>query len=629
MKTTLRQTLQSAVPFLLLANLCTAKTVTYDFNVTWVTANPDGLADRKVVGINGQWPLPIIEVEKGDQLVVNMHNGLDKASSIHFHGMYQNTTTEMDGPAYVTQCPVPPGMDITYNFTVNQNGTYWYHCHTEACYPDGYRQALLVHDKDAYFNENVEEEFTITLSDWYHRMTESIEPEFLSLYNPTGAEPIPQSFLFNDTLGTSISVQPGKKYLLRLINVGAFVAQYFYIEDHEFTIVEVDGIYTEPKVTDLIYISAAQRYTILLETKNSTDKNYPIVTVADSTLLDLIPSDLQLNHTDWLEYNKDAAHDEAVMKVEESSELVPADDAALVPYDRQALLPEPDLEITLSVVMDNLINGFGYAFFDNISYTHPKVPTLFTVMSAAEDQVSNAEIYGEFTHPIVLEHNQVVQIVLNNADTGSHPFHLHGHAFQVIDRYPPQGEHFYELADVAEPVEFDPNNHTAFPEYPIRRDTLVIPPQGYLVIRFVADNPGVWLFHCHIDWHLMQGLALTLIEAPDQIRERVKIPQNHYDVCSAAGVAVQGNAAGNTQDYLNLQGQPRQPAWLPAGFTPRGIVALTFTILAALLGLASIVIYGLSDLTYGKEDSSLAGDSQGPLEEPGSTPRETVEAKRN
>lgn len=113
---------------LLLPFLAEAKTVSYDFNVTWVNANPDGLFERKVVGINGQWPLPIIEVDKGDQLIVNMYNGLDDghSTSIHFHGMFQNGTNEMDGPSMVTQCPVPPGSSITYNFTVNQNGTYWY-----------------------------------------------------------------------------------------------------------------------------------------------------------------------------------------------------------------------------------------------------------------------------------------------------------------------------------------------------------------------------------------------------------------------------------------------------------------------------------------------------------------------
>ncbi|KAJ5159865.1 Iron transport multicopper oxidase fetC [Penicillium canariense] len=570
-----------------------AKTVTYDFNVTWVTANPDGLYDRKVVGINGQWPLPVIEVDKGDQLVVNMHNGLgDKRASIHFHGMFQNGTNEMDGPSMVTQCPVSPGSSITYNFTVNQNGTYWYHCHTDYCYPDGYRQALIVHDKDAYFNDMYDEEYAITMSDWYHEMIEDIT--FIDKSNPTGAEPIPNAFLFNDTLNSSLSVEPGKTYLLRLINVGAFVAQYFYIEDHTFKIVEIDGVYTDATEASILYISVAQRYSVLVTMKNSTEKNYPIVTVADSQLLDTIPSDLRLNHTNWLEYNKTAAHPQATITVADASDLIPFDDMSLVPHDRMELLPEADLVIDLTVYMENLDNGADYALLNNISYTRPKVPTLFTVMSAGE-LATNSEVYGDYTHPMVLGHNQVVEIILNNGDGGSHPFHLHGHNFQLINRAPAYGEHFYDYAD-GDPVAYDPSNHTAFPKYPARRDTFVLPPQGYFVIRFVADNPGVWFFHCHIDWHLQQGLGMTLIEAPLQIQERLTIPQNHYDVCEASGVQSKGNAAGNTVDYLDLSGQNKQVAWLPAGFTAKGIVAMVFSCVSAFLGMAFISVYGASGI---------------------------------
>lgn len=61
-----------------------AVTHTFDWNFTWVTANPDGLADRKVIGINNQWPLPVREVNKGDRMVVNMFNGLgDKKTCLH------------------------------------------------------------------------------------------------------------------------------------------------------------------------------------------------------------------------------------------------------------------------------------------------------------------------------------------------------------------------------------------------------------------------------------------------------------------------------------------------------------------------------------------------------------------
>src|SRR5687768_150118 len=143
----------------------------------------------------------------------------------------------------------------------------------------------------------------------------------------------------NDTQHSSLPVKPNTTYLLRLVNIAAFVGQYFYIEDHTFKIVEVDGVYTEPTEASLIYISGAQRYSILVTTKNQTAENFAMVTVADSTLLDTIPSKLQLNNTNWLEYNKSAAHDEAVVSVAESSDLDPLDDITLVPYDNMRLLP--------------------------------------------------------------------------------------------------------------------------------------------------------------------------------------------------------------------------------------------------------------------------------------------------
>ncbi|RMZ92479.1 hypothetical protein DV736_g294, partial [Chaetothyriales sp. CBS 134916] len=510
--------------------------------------------------------------------------------------MFQNGTNEMDGANAVTQCGVPPGSDFTYNLTVNQNGTYWYHCHVDYCYPDGYRQALIVHDPDAFFANDYKEEFTLTMSDWYHELTETIAPTFLSLYNPTGAEPIPQSFLLNDTLNTSLPVEPGTTYMLRLINIGAFVAQYFYIEDHELTIIEIDGVYTEPAKADILYIAVAQRYSVLVTTKNSTDKNYPIVTVADSNLLDTIPPDLQLNNTNWLEYNKSAPHPQADITIDEASDLVPFDDWTLVPADHFPLLSEPVHNIEVTVVMANLENGKGYAFLDNISYTAPVVPALYTVLSSG-NLSTNEAIYGEFTHSVVLEHNQVVQIVLNNNDTGTHPFHLHGHNFQLLSRDPPLGPHFNDYADLDSPVNFNPDNHTAFPKIPARRDVFVVPPQGSWVIRFVADNPGVWFFHCHIDWHLAQGLGMLLVEAPQQLQAKYPngLPKDHLAACRAGGVPTTGNAAGNSENFLDLSGQHKQVGWIAAGFTARGIVALVFSTINAVLGMTFIGIYGWLD----------------------------------
>ena len=107
---------------------------------------------------------------------------------------------------------------------------------------------------------------------------------------------------------------------------------------------------------------------------------------------------------------------------------------------------------------------------------------------------------------------------------------------------------------------------------------------------------GVWFFHCHIEWHVVSGLAATFVEAPLELQAQLKgkIPQDHLDACAGVGVPTAGNAAGNTVDLLDLRGQPEPPKPLPKGFTARGIVALAFSIVSGLLGVATIIWYGLA-----------------------------------
>lgn len=110
-----------AALLLSLISLASAATVTYDFEIGWVTANPDGQANRPVIGINGQWPIPRIECEVGDRIIVNVLNSLgNQTTSLHFHGLYMTNATHMDGPIQVSQCPIPPGSRFTYNFTVSR-----------------------------------------------------------------------------------------------------------------------------------------------------------------------------------------------------------------------------------------------------------------------------------------------------------------------------------------------------------------------------------------------------------------------------------------------------------------------------------------------------------------------------
>jgi iron transport multicopper oxidase len=172
-----------------------------------------------------------------------------------------------------------------------------------------------------------------------------------------------------------------------------------------------------------------------------------------------------------------------------------------------------------------------------------KVPTLFTAFST-RDANTNPLIYGT-VNPFVVNRGDIVQLTVNNLDAAIHPFHLHGHQFQVCER-PSSNKGAF-------------NNHTRnFPAVPPRRDTIAVNAGSYAVLRFQAENPGVWLFHCHIEWHVIMGLTATIIEAPQELAG-LSIPSDSQEACSIQGIPIAGNAAGNTVNVTDLTGAPTVP----------------------------------------------------------------------
>ena len=112
---------------------------------------------------------------------------------------------------------IPPGESLTYNFTVQQNGTYWIHSHVMGQYPDGLRSPFVIRSLNEPYK--YDEDITITLSDWYHKEMKDGIADFMTLKNPTGAEPVPQAALINDRQNGTIDFLPGKTYRLRFVNL--------------------------------------------------------------------------------------------------------------------------------------------------------------------------------------------------------------------------------------------------------------------------------------------------------------------------------------------------------------------------------------------------------------------------
>ncbi|KAI9470861.1 MAG: Cupredoxin [Benjaminiella poitrasii] len=556
-----------------LSGAAQAARVVYDMNITYVDANPDNLYPRQVVGINGQWPIPAVNVTYGDTLVMNVHNSLNEPTSLHAHGQFQNGTNYMDGPVMVTQCAIPPNYDLQYEFNITQNGTYWVHSHYEGQYMDGLRFPLIIQNPEEPYT--YDEDIVITLSDWYHATSYDNLKIFMSIYNPTGAEPVPDSALINDNRNVTFNFTPGKTYRLRIINMSGFATFYYTIDNHDLDIIEVDGVYTERTTVDSLYLTAAQRYSVLVTAKNTTEFNYYMHGDMDTVMFDTIPDGLNPNATAPIYYDESHQNFAPINDIGMDSTF---EDVGLVPYYKEAAV-EPDHQVNLTFNFDVTTDGMNRGFFNDLPYLAPLVPTTNTMFTVG-DLATNEAVYGPQTRAFVLNHLDMVELVLNNLDANDHPFHLHGHVFQIVA--------------IGTGV-FDGNrsNVNWLNDNPVRRDTIKIESGGYRIIRFRADNPGAWIFHCHIDWHLESGLAVIFVEAPDVAQKRMTLPDTFIELCEAGGTPGTGNGAGKSG--LDLSGAPSGITLIYDGFTAKGKGAMAGCIISAIIGMAAIVWYALND----------------------------------
>lgn len=129
------------------------------------------------------------------------------------------------------------------------------------------------------------------------------------------------------------------------------------------------------------------------------------------------------------------------------------------------------------------------------------------------------------------------------------------------------------------------------PPSPTIRDTVTVPAEGYLVIRFKANNPGVWFFHCHVDWHIPAGLASTFITAPELVDKQ--LPEQFKQLCKAMGFPATGNAAGKQGD--DVEGAP-------GGIGPVKNTFMMGAIVATLVGLSTIIWHVWIDPGQPEED---------------------------
>ncbi|KAG2139726.1 laccase [Suillus clintonianus] len=466
---------------------------------------PDGFI-RPATLVDGVFPGPLIAAQKGDHFDIEVVNKLKddkmfRLTSVHWHGISQNRTNYADGTSFVTQCPITPDHSFLHSFSApNQAGTFWYHSHYSC---DGLRGPMVIydpHDPWAYLYDVDDASTVITLADWYHDMAKDLR----------GKIAVANSMLINGrgryaggpehTLSV-ISVEQGKRYRFRLVQMSCDSNVQFSIGGHNLTVIEADGQLTERLEVDQLQIFASQRYSVILVADQPVD-NYWICSLpnmANATC------DGGMNSA-ILRYKGAPMADPTTVN---TSSINPLNETNLHALINPGAPGTPgygnaDININLEVSVSGL-----HFLVNGVSYQSPTVPVLLQILTGAVDpshMLPNGSVY-------ILEPNKVVELTLTTTGPGGpHPIHLHGHAFDVV-----------QSAGFAE-------NSTLNYANPVRRDAVSAGSNGQrMVIRWVTDNSGPWFLHCHIDWHLEAGFAVVMAESPSDTSTHVSPVPYEWD----------------------------------------------------------------------------------------------------
>jgi manganese oxidase len=164
-----------------------------------------------VWGYNGSCPGPTIQVTQGDRVRIQVENRLPESTSMHWHGI--EVPIDQDGVPWVSQRPIAPGETFTYEFTVHQEGTFFYHAHSAMQEMIGLIGMFISHPREAY-SPRVDHDYGIVLQEWAVLPNNSV---------PNTANMEFNWLTFNGVaapLTTPLLARLGSRVRLRFVNLG-------------------------------------------------------------------------------------------------------------------------------------------------------------------------------------------------------------------------------------------------------------------------------------------------------------------------------------------------------------------------------------------------------------------------
>ena len=426
------------------------KLVKYKLEANKSTFNFNEKFKANLLLYNNENPGPLLKAKVGDILKIDFKNNLDQPTSIHWHGI--KNINKMDGVPYLTQDPIQPGETFSYEFPVNQSGTYWYHAHFESWkqVAKGLYGPLVVNDETDDF---IEDDIVILADDWrLNKKYQIDEKSFGSLMDWSHAGRVGNWLTINGKKSPQYSIKENSIARLRFINASNARILKFGSSLKNNNIIAIDGFAINPMSVKDFTLAPGQRIDLLINT------------------LDLLKVDFfEISYTKQLK-----VFTLNVTKADNKTK-----DITNINFASNWILPKSDNAKTISIRMQG--GAMGNLSKANLDGVEKDFRTL-----ATEDKklwAFNKDI-GSYEYLLAtVKLNQVVILDVWNDTRWPHSMHLHGNHFFVNSK------------------EFKGNN-----DY-ILRDTYLMQAGEKAKLIFVADNPGKWLFHCHMLEHAASGMV--------------------------------------------------------------------------------------------------------------------------
>lgn len=410
-----------------------------------------GEPETPVWGYEGSVPGPVLRYRQGDRLHVEVDNALEVDTTVHFHGI--RMPNAMDGVPHLTQPPIARGGRFAYDFVLPDAGTYWYHPHLASSVQvgRGLYGALVIEEARP---PEVDRDIVCVLSDWRLDSGGRIVDNFGNAHDATHGGRIGNTGTVNGRVRASVEVAAGERIRLRLVNAANARIFNLRFEGHVPIVIALDGHPVAPHAPEQghVLLGPAQRADLIVDCVGAPGSVHRVI--------DASPHGRPYRALD-LAYASTPA-----LGVQRGG--VPA------------LEPNPVAQPDLAKATTHRIVFTG------------------GMMGTLPDQKAHPGMFwtvNGMPHPadahdhepmLKLAQGRSYRFELVNDTAWPHPIHLHGHAFRVLSR---DGT-------------------------PLARetwsDTVLLDADQRAEIAFVADNPGKWMFHCHVLEHQASGMMAVI-----------------------------------------------------------------------------------------------------------------------